>query len=51
MMDAVVAWARQHGCRGVDALALPGQRDTKNFFESHGLVARALVVHRDLTEP
>lgn len=48
LMDAVLAWAGEQGCVGVDALALPGSRETKNFFESFGLVARAIVVHRDL---
>jgi GNAT superfamily N-acetyltransferase len=48
LMDAVLAWAGERGCVGVDALALPGSRETKNFFESFGLVARAIVVHRDL---
>jgi GNAT superfamily N-acetyltransferase len=48
LMDAVLAWATDQGCLGVDALALPGSRATKNFFESFGLVARAIVVHRDL---
>ena len=47
-MDAVLAWAGEQGCVGVDALALPGDRATKNFFETFGLVARAIVVHRDL---
>ena len=48
-MDALVAWCRARGCFGVDSLALPGDRHTKNFFESFGLVARAIVVHRPLT--
>jgi len=48
MMDALVAWCREQGCFGVDSLALPGDRHTKNFFESFGLVARAIVVHRSL---
>ena len=48
IMDAVLAWAIDHGCIGIDAMALPGDRETKNFFESFGLKARALVVHRDL---
>jgi GNAT superfamily N-acetyltransferase len=48
LMDAVLAWATDQRCLGVDALALPGSRATKNFFESFGLVARAIVVHRDL---
>jgi GNAT superfamily N-acetyltransferase len=48
LMEAVLAWAGERDCVGVDALALPGSRQTKNFFESFGLVARAIVVHRDL---
>jgi GNAT superfamily N-acetyltransferase len=48
LMDALVAWARDHGCRGIDALALPGMRHSKNFFERFGLTARAILVHRDL---
>ena len=49
MMDEMVTWAERHGACGIDAVALPGMRDTKNFFESFGLVARAIVVHRSLT--
>lgn len=48
MMDDVVEWSRSEGCTGVDSVALPGDRHTKNFFESFGLVARAIVVHRSL---
>ena len=48
LMDALLAWAHEQGCFGIDAMALPGDRETKNFFESFGLKARALVVHRDL---
>jgi GNAT superfamily N-acetyltransferase len=48
LMDHVLAWARDQGCFGVDSLALPGDRATKNFFESFGLVARAIVVHKPL---
>jgi GNAT superfamily N-acetyltransferase len=48
VMDHLVAWCRAQGCFGVDSLALPGDRQTKNFFESFGLVARAIVVHRPL---
>jgi GNAT superfamily N-acetyltransferase len=49
LMDHLLAWCREQGCFGVDSLALPGDRSTKNFFESFGLVARAIVVHRRLT--
>lgn len=48
LIDLVVAWATERGCAGIDALALPGDRATKNFFEDMGLVARAIVVHRPL---
>lgn len=51
MMDQVVEWAASRGCVGIDSLALPGNRATKNFFESFGLVARAIVVHRSLLDP
>ena len=45
---AAIAWARQRGATAIAAIALPGDRATKNFFETFGLVARAIVVHRDL---
>lgn len=48
MMDLLVAWCRERGCTGIDAVALPGNRATKNFFETFGLTARAIVVHRSL---
>lgn len=51
MMELLADWARRRGCIGVDSLALPGDRATKNFFETHGLVARAITVHRRLTDP
>ncbi len=48
MMEALVAWCSERGCFGIDGFALPGERHTKNFFESFGLVARGIVVHRPL---
>lgn len=48
MMRDLTAWCTERGCFGVDSLALPGDRHTKNFFEGFGLVARAIVVHRPL---
>jgi len=48
LMDHLIDWCRAQGCFGVDSLALPGDRATKNFYESFGLVARAIVVHRPL---
>ena len=50
--DAIAAdlieFCRAQGCRGVDALALPGHRATKNFFEGHRFSARSLTMHRSL---
>lgn len=51
MMSLAMQWARDRDCRGIDAAALPGDRHTKNFFESNGLVARAILVHHALTDP
>ncbi len=48
MMDLVLDWCREQRLAGIDALALPGDRATKNFFERFGLTARAIVVHRAL---
>ncbi|MGB3411353.1 MAG: GNAT family N-acetyltransferase [Microthrixaceae bacterium] len=48
LISEIIRWATQKGCHGLDSRALPGDRSTKNFFESNGLVARAILVHRDL---
>lgn len=48
LMEAVLAWAEASGAEGVDSVALPGDRATKNFFEQFGLKARAILVHRSL---
>ena len=48
VMELVLDWCRQEGLTGLDAVALPGDRATKNFFERFGLTARAIVVHRAL---
>ncbi len=45
MMNLVVEQLKSRGCVGVDSQALPGDRNTKNFFESFGLKARLLTVH------
>ena len=46
MMDLLVERGQSAGAVGIDAMALPGDRQTKNFFETFGLKARAIVVHR-----
>ena len=48
MMNLLVEILRSQGCSGIDSQALPGDRDTKNFFESFGLKARLLTVHRSI---
>lgn len=48
MMNLLLEKANERGCIGIDAMALPGDRETKNFFESFGLKARKLTVHRSL---
>ena len=45
LMEAALAWSNQKGATAVDAYALPGDRDTKNFFEMSGFTARLLVMH------
>lgn len=51
MMDHLIDQAREAGAVGIDSLALPGDRATKNFFERYGLTARAILVHRSLRPP
>ncbi len=48
LVGALLVWAAAEACLGVDATALPGNRAAKNFFETHGFVARALTMHRPL---
>jgi GNAT superfamily N-acetyltransferase len=48
MMADLVSWCTERGCAGMDAMALPGHRSTKNFFEESGFTARNLVMHHRL---
>ena len=48
MMRSVRQWALEHGAAAIDAMVLPGDRASKNFFERHGLVARAITVRAPL---
>lgn len=50
MLEAMVAFCTREGCVGVDALALPGHRAAKNFFEESGFTARAIVMHHALEQ-
>ncbi len=48
LMNLAIDVLRAQGCQSIDSVALPGDRETKNFFESFGLKARLLVVNRRL---
>lgn len=48
LLNQAIAWARDRKCTTLDAVALPGDRHTKNFFETFGMVARAITVSRSL---
>ncbi len=48
LIGETLQWCAERGCSGVDSLALPGNRATKNFFETFGFTARLLVLHRSL---
>jgi ribosomal protein S18 acetylase RimI-like enzyme len=46
--DRLIEFCRAAGCAGIDATALPGHREAKNFFERSGFTARKLTMHRRL---
>ncbi len=48
LMEALVAWCAERGCRDIDALALPGDRHSKQRLEAAGFTARLLVLNRPL---
>ena len=48
LMDAAVAWCAAQGCTEVDAVALPGDRATKQRLEAAGFTARLLTLSRRL---
>jgi GNAT superfamily N-acetyltransferase len=50
MIDDLITWCDERKCLGMDAMALPGHRATKNFFEESGFTARQLVMHHRFEE-
>lgn len=50
MINDLMAWCEERKCVGMDAMALPGHRATKNFFEESGFTARQLVMHHRFVE-
>jgi GNAT superfamily N-acetyltransferase len=48
LLDAATAWAVAAGCVGLDGLALPGDRETKNLYERANMSARLITAYREL---
>jgi GNAT superfamily N-acetyltransferase len=46
LLATLLAWFAEEGCSGVDAQALPGDRDTKQLFERAGFKTRLLILNR-----
>lgn len=51
LVEQAVDAVRVRGLSGIEAVALPGDRDTKNLFERAGLTARKLTVYKSLLPP
>jgi len=48
VIQSMIKEAIRHNAVGIDSFALPGDRETKNFFETQGMVARLIHVYRPL---
>jgi GNAT superfamily N-acetyltransferase len=48
LLEALLGWFATKGCSDVDAVALPGDRETKQLMEHAGFKARLLVLHHRL---
>jgi GNAT superfamily N-acetyltransferase len=48
LMEAMVTWCSEQGCGDIDALALPGDRSSKQRLEAAGFTARLLTLSRRL---
>ena len=48
LLGSLTEFCVERGCTGIDAKALPGHRQTKNFFEEQGFTARMLIMHKSL---
>jgi len=49
LVSTALSWAREQKLHAIDALALPGDRETKNLYERSGLVARLITVTKKLS--
>ncbi len=48
LVGELTRWFTESGCTDMEAVALPGDRSTKQLYETSGLKARLLVMHRSL---
>jgi GNAT superfamily N-acetyltransferase len=48
LVGLLVEWFTERGCSDVDAIALPGDRSSKQLLEASGFKARLLILHRSL---
>lgn len=51
MLSLVAERCEEWGMSGLDAPALPGNRSAKSFFETQGMQARLLIMHRPFPGP
>jgi GNAT superfamily N-acetyltransferase len=50
MLEHAIADTRAAGLAGIESIALPGDRETKNLFERAGMTARKITVYKSLGE-
>jgi ribosomal protein S18 acetylase RimI-like enzyme len=50
LIEFAIAVVRKAGLAGIEAVALPGDRETKNLYERAGLTARKITVYSTLDE-
>ena len=48
MVEQAISTVREAGLEGIESVALPGDRETKNLFERAGLTARLITVYKAL---
>jgi ribosomal protein S18 acetylase RimI-like enzyme len=51
MVEHAIDSVRGAGLAAIEAVALPGDRETKNLYERAGLTARKITVYKSLTPP
>lgn len=51
LLAEALQWATAAGAEYLEAVALPGDRDTKNLYERAGIVARSITVSTRLDRP